>query len=103
MIQILVIFTFGIVVGAVVMWFSKVRTSGKGPGLVARQADEKARNKKSIVELLETQTPLTNDHIQKLLGVSDATATRYLDELEKEGNIRQVGKTGKYVYYEKVQ
>ncbi len=36
---------------------------------------------------------------QKLAGQA---ATRYLDELEKEGRIRQVGQTGRYVYYEKV-
>jgi len=34
-------------------------------------------------------------------AVSDATATRYLEELEKEGFIRQVGRTGRHVYYEK--
>jgi len=27
---------------------------------------------------------LTNNDVEKSLGVSDATATRYLDELEKE-------------------
>ena len=31
------------------------------------------------------------------MHVSDSTATRYLDQLEKEGKIEQVGKTGKYV------
>jgi len=39
--------------------------------------------------------------VENLLLVSDATATRYLDELEKEGKIKQVGKTGKGVFYEK--
>ena len=42
----------------------------------------------------------TNDDIQALLEVSDATATAYLQELEKEGRIRQVGDTGQGVYYE---
>jgi|GEM_PF-495023 len=45
---------------------------------------------------------VTNDEVEKLLHVSDATATRYLDTLEKEGKIRQVGKTGKYTHYEKI-
>lgn len=70
--------------------------------LIERQAREKEENKQRILRILETQTPLTNNHIEQLLGISDATATRYLDELEKEGKIRQVGKTGKHVYYEKL-
>ncbi len=35
-------------------------------------------------------------------GISEATATRYLEELEKEGKIKQVGKTGAHVFYEKI-
>ncbi len=68
---------------------------------VERQTKEKEENKQRILGILETQSPLTNNHVEQLLGVSDATATRYLDELEKEGKIRQVGKTGKHVFYEK--
>jgi Fic family protein len=40
--------------------------------------------------------------VEKLLHVSDATATRYLETLEKEGKIKQVGKTGKHTHYEKI-
>ena len=45
---------------------------------------------------------ITNDEVEKLLHVSDATATRYLSALEKEGKIKQVGKTGMGVVYTKV-
>ncbi len=45
---------------------------------------------------------IANDDVEKLLEVSDATAERYLNELEKEGLIKQVGKTGHSVYYEKI-
>ena len=76
--------------------------SEKPPGLVEKQAKEKEENKKRILGILKTQSPLTNNHIEQLLGISDATATRYLDELEKEGHIRQVGKTGVGVAYVKV-
>jgi Fic family protein len=41
-----------------------------------------------------------NDEVQGLLHVSDASAENYLDELEKEGKIRQVGETGRSVEYE---
>lgn len=44
---------------------------------------------------------ITNDQVEKMLNISNATAERYLNELEKEGLLKQVGKTGKYTYYEK--
>jgi Fic family protein len=72
--------------------------------LVEKQAREKEENKRKILEFFNgaQNKRAANNDIENLLGVSDATATRYLDELEKEGRIRQVGKTGRYVYYEKV-
>ncbi|MDP3052988.1 MAG: hypothetical protein Q8N22_03535 [bacterium] len=75
------------------------------PGLVEKQAQEKAENKRKITEFFGAapNNRVVNDDIENLLGVSDATATRYLDELEKEGFIRQIGKTGRHVYYEKVK
>ncbi len=33
------------------------------------------------------------------LGVSDATATNYLQELEREGRIEQIGERGRFVTY----
>ena len=41
--------------------------------------------------LLQDKGRITNDEAQKELGVSDATATRYLDELEKDNKIIQQG------------
>lgn len=49
-----------------------------------------------------TNEIITNDLVQDELGVSDATATRYLNELEKEGILKQVGDSGQGVYYQKV-
>lgn len=71
------------------------------------KANETRQNKKrekidAILDLFAKQTNLTNDEVEKLLHVSDATATRYLETLEKEGKIKQVGKTGKYTHYEKM-
>ena len=54
-----------------------------------------------VMELFVKQTEITNDEVEKLLHVSDATATRYLAELEKRGKIRQVGTTGRGVKYVK--
>jgi predicted HTH transcriptional regulator len=61
------------------------------------------RNKlDKIMNLFAKQTNITNDEVEKYLHVSDATATRYLSILEKEGKIKQNGKTGKGVLYTKL-
>ena len=63
--------------------------------------DRKRKKLEKILEMLNTKEKITNDEVEKLLHVSDATATRYLSELEKQGKIRQVGRTGKAVAYTK--
>src|SRR3989338_7149475 len=52
-----------------------------------------------IMNLFLKQSKITNDEVEKFLHVSDATATRYLSILEKEGKIKQNGKTGHAVSY----
>ncbi len=70
---------------------------------VSKQTEEKEHNKQAILDLMESgNQPLTNEHLRQMSGVSEATATRYLDELEKEGKVKQVGKTGAHVFYEKI-
>ncbi len=64
--------------------------------------DRKRKKLDKILEFLNTKGKLTNDEVEKLLHVSDATATRYLSALEKEGKIKQVGKTGKAVEYTRI-
>lgn len=64
---------------------------------------KKKENLEKIRSVFAERSTVANNDIEKLLGISDATATRYLDELEKEGFIYQVGKTGRHVYYEKVK
>jgi Fic family protein len=64
--------------------------------------ENKEENLEKIRGLFGGGGRVVNNDVEKLLGVSDATATRYLDDLEKEKFIRQVGKTGGHVYYEKI-
>ena len=64
--------------------------------------DRKRKKLEKILELLGKKEKITNDEVEKLLHVSDATATRYLSALEKEGKIKQVGKTGTGVEYTKI-
>ncbi len=61
------------------------------------------RNKlNKIMNMFEKKQKITNDEVEKFLHVSDATAGRYLNILEKEGKIIQNGKTGKSVFYSKI-
>ncbi|MFC1730654.1 winged helix-turn-helix domain-containing protein [candidate division KSB1 bacterium] len=59
----------------------------------------KDRRKRMLLKHLGDRERLTNDEAQKLLGVSDSTITTYFDELEEEGEVVQVGETGRGVYY----
>jgi len=77
---------------------------------LARELLVKARNvilsrkiKKldKVMNMFLTKSKITNDEVEKFMHVSDATATRYLSQLEKEGKIKQTGKTGKSVFYTK--
>ena len=100
--NLLLVFIIGLILGGVVVWFLvRRKTAGKLQEFNADREKERQTNKQKILELLEEKGKLANDDIQKLLSVSDATATRYLDELEKDGQIKQVGQAGHYVYYEK--
>lgn len=66
---------------------------------------KRARVREKIEKLMteiDKRGKVTNDDVEKLLHVSDATATRYLSELEKEGKIKQIGKTGRSVAYTKI-
>ena len=69
--------------------------------ITARNAIQFRKRKKldKVMSLFLKQSKITNDEVEKFLHVSDATATRYLSILEKEGRIKQSGKTGKGVSY----
>lgn len=55
-----------------------------------------------LEELISKQDKVTNDNVQELLNVSDATAERYLQELESQGKLHQIGADVKNAYYEKM-
>ena len=46
---------------------------------------------------------ITCDNVEKLLDVSNATARKYLNELESENKIKQIGASGRDVYYTLIQ
>ena len=68
-------------------------------GFIAKQMEQKTENKKKILEFVQTHGKIQNNDVEKLAGVSNATAERYLDELEKEGKLTQHGVIGQGVFY----
>lgn len=51
-----------------------------------------------IVKFVQEQGNITNDQTQKLLRCGDATATRYLSELVKQGRLKRIN-SGHYSQY----
>lgn len=70
-----------------------------GNGLIAEQTAKKTENKKKILEFTQANGKIQNNDVEKLAGVSNATAERYLNELEKEGKLTQHGTIGQSVSY----
>ena len=73
-------------------------------GAVEERANARDENMEKLRQHLASKRGarhpfVTNNAVEQLLGVSDATATRYLDALEKEGAIEQVGIEGRGVHY----
>jgi len=62
-------------------------------------ASQKETRKQKALAMFEGGRELSNAEIRKVLGVSSRTAVRYLDELEAEGKVEQVGKIGHAVTY----
>ena len=101
----------GLIIGGGIVYFFIRSRSKESPSFNPKEIDtsaidedlaKKHENLQKMREYIQTKDKISNDDIQALLGVSDATATRYLDELEQEGLIRQVGKVGYQVHYEKM-
>ncbi|MEA1909583.1 MAG: hypothetical protein U9M89_00945 [Patescibacteria group bacterium] len=51
------------------------------------------------LEYLKVNGEITNSRYQELTGISEAQATRDLDDLEKQGKVEQIGETGSGVTY----
>lgn len=62
------------------------------------QEDKKEHYKNTIMEILNKSGKITHREIQTQLEISEASADRYLQELEKEGKIKQEGE-GRGTHY----
>jgi Fic family protein len=115
-INIIILIIAGIIAVALGYWFGKKhspkmanesegeeKSGEKKISLIEKHGEEKKRNLEAILGLMESgNQPLTNNQVEQMLGIPESTVTRYFDELEKEGKVKQVGKTGRDVFYERV-
>ena len=96
MLSILVYFSIGVVVGywawlSLGMAENKMKREG--------EASEGLHREELILKFIENKREVKNHDIQKLLGVADSTATKYLQKLEDKGLVEQIGDAGRSVYY----
>jgi predicted HTH transcriptional regulator len=63
--------------------------------------DKKEKAKSEILEKMGAEQKISNHDVAEKLGVSRYSVARYFDELEREGKVKQVGKTGRKVIYKK--
>ncbi|MEK7124593.1 MAG: HTH domain-containing protein [Patescibacteria group bacterium] len=65
----------------------------------SRRSAKKQQNKEKILAFLKERGQAGNEELRKHVSVSARTIVRYMDEIEKEGNARQIGNTGKWSHY----
>ena len=73
-----------------------------GGSVAAGEEEDDSRTRENldkIVAMFGDKAELGNDDVRDALGVSDRTAVRYMDELERQGKVEQVGQTGRGVTY----
>lgn len=68
-------------------------------GFIAKQMKQKTENKQKILAFVQEHGKIQNNDVEKVASVSNATAERYLDELEKEGKLTQHGSIGQNIFY----
>jgi len=97
-------FVAGIVVVTIVCLIWPKKKAGESKEKVVYQTEDETKKKENLVKIenyISDKEKFTNDDLEKLLGVSNTTVKRYLDELESAGKIKQIGQTGSGVYYTK--
>ena len=105
MFKILLIVLLLILIAAIVIYYFKIKNNKEEKYSQAhKKIQEKVEmNKDRVMKLFENKERITNDDVESNLLIADSTATNYLDELEKEGKIKQIGSEGRGVYYLKVE
>ena len=60
---------------------------------------KKRTNLDKILAMLTERSEVSNSDIRERFGFSERSVVRYMDELEKEGKVEQIGNTGRGVIY----
>lgn len=93
-----------VVLGVGGIWFYfKSKASASQGGLEEYHKKMRAKKqeyKDKIMDLVKQKGKISNKDMQSALGISEASVTRYAEELEKEGKLRQLGKAGRNVFYQ---
>jgi len=80
----------GAIIGAGLVW-ALVKAWSRSPAVNPAQIAERQKNLEKVLEMAKAKGQIANDDVQYALKVSDATATRYLEELERQGKLVQTG------------
>ncbi len=86
-------------IGVLGFWLGRKFAITRIKKAVYEKTKKTGENEEKIIEFLKEKGKITNNDVEKLLEVSDSTATRYLSEMEEAGIIDQNGDTGRGVYY----
>lgn len=94
-------FFAGILIGAFIVYLllGWKKTSGGIAEYTEQRSSKKQNGKEKIITALREKGTITNNDVEKLLNIADSTATSYLQELEREGRIEQIGTQGRFVHY----
>jgi Fic family protein len=94
-------FLAGIFVGAIgaYLLLGKRKTSGSIAAYTDQRSREKQNRKERLMTVVKERGTITNNDVEELLNIADSTATNYLQELEREGKIEQIGTQGRFVHY----
>jgi len=99
--SITVSFLAGLIIGSIIMWvIMRYFRASPMRRFQETQHEVKEERKHMILAYLKEKKSITNNQVEMLLGISDASATKYLQELEDEEKITQIGKEGSFVHYE---
>lgn len=88
----LLVNTLGILEIIYIFYFSKKKKNSSIP----------KERRREMLEIFKEKEEVKNEDVRVVLGVSEATATNYLSALEEEKEIKQVGESGRGVYYKKI-
>jgi len=78
------------------------KTRNQAAGICATALDQtvrKSANTEKALVFIKERGQASNEDIREHLGVSRQSAARYMDTLERQGAVEQIGKSGRSVLY----